>query len=89
MTGSEDNEIEMIEDVQKDSSMALSRTLPIYNLNSMTKSIQVFKGAADDHFETFEENTRLFLYTQYPYAPENQAIYAGLISASVFELSQN
>jgi hypothetical protein len=32
---------------------------PKYSFNSMTKSMQVFKGSPDDHFETWEENTRL------------------------------
>jgi hypothetical protein len=79
MDESDNNDIEMVEEGQKDSNRTLSQNPPIYNLNSMTKSMQVFKGAADDHFETFEENTRLYLNTQYPYAPEETKVTAVLL----------
>ena len=43
------------------SSTTTSRTTTVkYNYNFMTKVMQVFKGALDDHFETWEENTRLY-----------------------------
>jgi len=79
MAECEDNDIVMVEDNQRDVNTTLPRIHPIYNLNSMTKSMQVFKGAADDHFETFEENTRLYLNTQYPYAPEETKVTAVLL----------
>ena len=47
-----------------------------YSYNSMTKSMQVFKGLPDDHFETWEENTRLYLEKQCPGITEDQRITA-------------
>jgi hypothetical protein len=49
---------------------------PKYSYNSMTKSMQVFKGSPDDHFETWEENTRLYLEKQCPGSTEDQRITA-------------
>ncbi len=45
-----------------------------YSYNSMTKSMQAFKGLPDDHFETWEENTRLYLEKQCPGITEDQRI---------------
>ena len=46
------------------------------NYNSMTKSMQVFKGSSEDHFETWEENTRLYLDKQCPNSSEDQKMTA-------------
>ena len=45
----------------------------------MTKVMQVFKGALDDHFETWEENTRLYLEKQCPNISEDQKMTAVLL----------
>ena len=47
-----------------------------YNYNSMTKYMQVFKGSSDDHFETWEDNTRLYLEKQCPHSSEDQKMTA-------------
>ena len=46
------------------------------NYNSMTKSMQVFKGSSEDHFETWKENTRLYLDKQCPTGSEDQKMTA-------------
>ena len=62
------------------SSTTTSRTTTVkYNYNFMTKVIQVFKGALDDHFETWEENTRLYLEKQCPNISEDQKMTAVLL----------
>ena len=55
-----------------------SRTVK-YNYNIMTKVMQVFKGSLDDHFETWEENTRLYLEKQCPNISEDQKMTAVLL----------
>jgi len=42
----------------------------------MTMSMQEFKGSQDDHFETWEENTRLYLEKQCPNSTEDQRMTA-------------
>ena len=62
------------------SSTTASRTTTVkYNYNFMTKVMQVFKGALDDHFETWEENTRLYLEKQCPNISEDQKMTAVLL----------
>jgi len=62
----------------KEPSSPLPRSFQVYDLNSMTKAMQIFKGAADDHFETWEENTKLYL-KQYSNIPEDKKVTAVLL----------
>jgi hypothetical protein len=61
------------------SSITTRSTTVKYNYNIMTKVMHVFKGALDDHFETWEENTRLYLEKQCPNISEDQKMTAVLL----------
>ena len=58
------------------SSTSVTPSVIKYNYNSMTKYMQVFKGSSDDHFETWEDNTRLYLEKQCPHSSEDQKMTA-------------
>ena len=68
---------ESVVNVKPSTSCSIRTSPPVkYNYNSMTKSMQVFKGSSEDHFETSEENTRLYLDKQCPNSSEDQKMTA-------------
>ena len=52
----------------------------------MTKSMQTFKGAVEDHFETWEENTGLYLDKQCPGITEDQRMTEVLLKIQVYRM---
>ena len=50
-----------------------------YDFNSVTKNLPKFKGGIDDHFETYELNTRLYMDTQCRKMTEAQKVTAILL----------